>query len=461
MNIAIVIGVSVYSDYKNNLPGCKNDATAINIILQKTGKFQKILYINENQSSAETKELITNFILEFKGKEIDEFFFYYSGHGEFFNNEFYYVLSDFDSKKRNQSSLQNKEMDDLIKTLTPNLVIKVIDACQSGTTYIKESDSVNKYFNETTNTFKKCYFLNSSLNDQSSYQDKNISFFTNSFIIALKEHKSTEIRYKDIIDIISDAFASINEQTPLFITQAEFTEKFCSFSSDLREYLNTFQSDTPQADVTSIYDLIKENAKEYVDQKGAVASLNFVKEKFSSLKLSSELSSIYEAEINFLENYQPVPRKGLIATWIKEHKGEYFAVPVYETEYDHEIQGYDEVLVGFDLKIDIPFKAISLYILAKFPNLASYQSTVVFLVSKRFIRFFYFITDYIEQGWEDKKLNFSAIRWISEECVINDVTKIEESITTIKESIENKIEMDIKNKFKFTNDIEPARDAHI
>ena len=33
MNIAIIIGVSTYADSKNNLPGCKNDAEAINMIL--------------------------------------------------------------------------------------------------------------------------------------------------------------------------------------------------------------------------------------------------------------------------------------------------------------------------------------------------------------------------------------------------------------------------------------------
>lgn len=146
MNVAIVIGVSKYSDVKNNLPGCKNDAEAMYTILQKTEKFTSILYINQEEASAETKELITNFFLEHKGKTIEEFFFYYSGHGEFLNDEFFYILSDFDAKKRNQTSLQNREVDDLIRTLAPNLVVKVIDACQSGTTYIKESNVLNKYW---------------------------------------------------------------------------------------------------------------------------------------------------------------------------------------------------------------------------------------------------------------------------------------------------------------------------
>ena len=67
MNVAIVIGVSKYLDANNSLPGCKNDAYAINQILKKTEKFNPILYINETETSAQTKELITNFISEQKG----------------------------------------------------------------------------------------------------------------------------------------------------------------------------------------------------------------------------------------------------------------------------------------------------------------------------------------------------------------------------------------------------------
>src|SRR5258708_5577999 len=119
MNIAIIIGVSTYTHSSNNLPGCKNDANAILQILKKTDKYDDILYINNNEHSAETKELLSNFILKNKGAVINEVFFYYSGHGEFSNDEFYYVLSDFDPKKKNQTSLQNSEVDDLIRTLSP------------------------------------------------------------------------------------------------------------------------------------------------------------------------------------------------------------------------------------------------------------------------------------------------------------------------------------------------------
>jgi hypothetical protein len=123
MNIAIILAVSNYTNAANYLPASKKDGEVIHAILTETKKYDKILTINNSESSARTKELLSNLFVECKGIKIDELFFYYSGHGEFSNDEFYYLLSDFDHKKKNQTSLQNNEIDDLIRTLNPQIVI--------------------------------------------------------------------------------------------------------------------------------------------------------------------------------------------------------------------------------------------------------------------------------------------------------------------------------------------------
>lgn len=239
MNLAIILSVSEYTDSMNNLPGCKKDADCINNIITKTSKFDEILFINDKLSSGKVKEKLTTFISEHKNKRIDELFFYYTGHGEFKNNEFYYLLSDYNQIKKNQTSLQNEEVDSLFRTLNPDIVVKVIDACQSGKAYIKEAGAITKYFQKTINRFNRCYFLNSSLKDQSSFQTEVISDFTLSFINSIKEHDTNEIRYKDIIDFISDVFEKNTLQTPFFVVQADYTEKFCVINKTLKEYLNS------------------------------------------------------------------------------------------------------------------------------------------------------------------------------------------------------------------------------
>ena len=127
-NIAIVIGVSNYVKL-TKLPGSRNDAKFMFEIIKLAQKFDDILYLNEDKNSQETKEAIIDFIENNKGNEIDELFLFFSGHGEYFNEDFYFLLSDFDESKRNQSAIQNNFMDDLIRSLKPNNTIKLIDAC--------------------------------------------------------------------------------------------------------------------------------------------------------------------------------------------------------------------------------------------------------------------------------------------------------------------------------------------
>lgn len=455
MNIAIIIGVSNYVDSKNNLPGCKNDADAINLIIKKTEKFENILFINDNLQSAKIKEQLTNFISENKGKSIEELFFYYTGHGEFQNDEFYYILSDFDTKKRNQTSLQNGEIDDLFRTLNPELVIKIIDACQSGTTYIKESNVLSKYFIDTKKGFRKCYFLNSSLNNQSSYQDKNISFFTASFIKSLKEHSTNEIRYKDIIDVISDEFSSNNDQTPFFVIQADLTEKFCTFPKELKEYLLTFNAKelpdtTPKDKPLTLSEIVKLKAKEYIDKEGALKSIDIIKREIELLKLNADISELFQIDIEFLEENKTIPQLKVIGTWLTKNENDFFAKVVYEERMDYETGEEYTTMTGFDLKFETPFKGIKLEINSLFPNITSYQVNIVFLISRIHLRFFYFITNYIEESFDNKSLNIKGIKWFTDEVKISAEAEIQEAVRTLTSTIEDRIRKDIEAKYQTT-----------
>jgi hypothetical protein len=374
MNLAIVIAVSKYSNPTNNLPASEKDGEIISNILLHSKKYEEIITINDNESSLKSKALLSNFFSKHKGEKINELFFYYSGHGEFMNDEFYYLLSDFDRKRMNQSSLQNSEVDDLIRNLNPEIVIKVIDACQSGTNYIKESDVLNKYFNATKKGFNKCYFLNSSLSNQSSYQDENLSFFTHSFVQSLKDHPSSEIRYKDIIDYILDDFQDNPDQTPFFVIQAELTEKFCVFNEELKQFLEDFNSPLnreheDKKSTPSLLEIIQSNAKEFIDKEGAIRSIAYLQNQFDNIKLEKEIKDLYCLEINFISDNNSLPGIHAIGKWLKENKNDFFAKPKYEEimDFDGELT---RTLIGYDLGItDIPYKAISINILSQYPNL--------------------------------------------------------------------------------------------
>ncbi|MBK9985215.1 MAG: caspase family protein [Saprospiraceae bacterium] len=470
MNIGIILGVSEYFGIANNLPGCHYDAEIINEILAKTNKYDDILYINEKLGSAVVKEKITDFVSSHKNDNIDELLFYYTGHGEFYNGEFYFILSDFDNQKRKQTTLQNDEVDNLIKTLNPGLVVKIIDACQSGKSYVKEANGINKYFEKTQGHFKRCYFLNSSLNDQNSFQSDTISEFTKSFINSIKNHKSTEIRYKDIIDFISDEFEGNPAQTPYFVIQADYTEKFCTLNKSLKQYLDTMQFNV-RSDIKdlnenfTLLDKIKNQAQDYSGKDEALQLISKLRVEISKLSLDSELASVFDLNISFYEDYEQIERKNVIGKWLNENAHDYFAeakykrvrkdrhtnpfgslqtVHIFGQQNDKE---YEWIMNGFDLDVEVPYKTIVLDLISKFPNVESFTLRIVYLLSKKKIAFFYFVTDFEEKNWEKVELN-ANIEWLHIDYPITKADDVFSGLMSIFNSFQEKIKNNLNEKFE-------------
>ncbi|HQQ97138.1 MAG TPA: caspase family protein [Cyclobacteriaceae bacterium] len=453
MNVAIILAISNYANPGNNLPASKKDGDVVHGILQATKKYDKILSLNNSDTSSKIKELLSNFFVECKNQRIDELFFYYSGHGEFSSDEFYYLLSDFDPKKKNQTTLQNNEIDDLIRTLNPQMVIKFIDACQSGTSYIKETDVLTKYFNETKKGFNKCYFLNSSLTTQSSYQDDNLSYFTYSFVQALKEHPGSEIRYKDIIDFILDDFNGNKHQTPFFVIQAELTEKFCSLSSEFKEHLfssetKTIKIDSDSKNSSSLLELVKANAKDYVDKEGALKALEFSRKKIQGLSLDTDISELYEISIEFTDDNNKLVGVRAIGKWLKDNSHDFLASPQYKEYYDDDSGEMFSNLIGYHLQIEeAPFKGVEIEIKSKFPNVKSYRCSVAVLVSKKQLTLFYCILPYIDSGWDSINLDSDKIKWIYTNTNIAHVDSLTSGVKSIEQYVNDRIKSDISIQF--------------
>jgi hypothetical protein len=478
MNIAIIIGVSEYDDQRNNLPGCKIDARSIHEIMQKSGKYDHTLYINEKLSSASIKDKLTEFVSEHKNKEVDELVFYYTGHGEFWNDEFYFQLSDFNEAKRKQTTLQNNEVDTFIKAIGPELVVKIIDACQSGKSYIKEANSIEKYFKETGNKFKKCYFLNSSLNDQSSYQTDVISDFTSSFIRSIKEHGSKEIRYKDVIDYISDEFENSSTQTPYFVTQADFTEKFCSITPALREYLEklSFEGESTakggKAEELSLIDKVKKQAEKYSSKDSALKLIKDLGDFIMSIECPEDLRELFNTEINFFDDYSKTIKKNSIGKWLDDNDHEYFAKSKYTKVRKDKSSNpfstfgtqslilhsgaesnfeYEWVPNGFESEVELPYKTIIFDLNSKYPNIDSYSSRIIYFLSKRQIIFFYLVTNYEEKNWDERRLN-TDVEWFYSEHSITIKEEIENGITKIFDKLIARVRKDLEDAFSTNED---------
>lgn len=474
MNIAILIGVSNYKNGILDLPGSKNDILQFDELIRNTKKYDEILSISTETNSSNVKDKLASFINGKKGVEINELLFYFSGHGDFSNDEFYYILSDFSFDKRTQTSLENSELDNLIKSLSPKLVVKIVDACHSGVNYIKDVASIDSYIKSTSNKFQNCYFLYSSLNAQSSFQNNKFSFFTLSFINAVKHHQQKEIRYKDIIDYISDDFASFPEQTPFFVTQADFTETFCVKKTELDEFLEQIPETFPpnneeNKDIdsfTSIEEIVKSDAKKNLSLPEVHEILQKIKETVDNFTLAKEIENLYQFKFSYPKS---TPRYYVncvkVGQFVEKNKSEYFASPTYKEETYEEIVQPDgmaifrnpdakpytitktrNVIDGYELDENYPYKHISIEINSKFPNINSYNCTIAFLTSDRKIRLYYFISNYIRKNWSDRNLN-PRYEWNVAEFNLIEKNQIIDFVKVINNEICQRIELDIKRQF--------------
>lgn len=440
MNVAIVIGVSDYGGAGKDLPACKNDVSVINSLLTKTGKYEHVLEIARDTSSAKLKDKLTSFITPLQDKQIEEVFFYFSGHGEYYQDHFYYLLTDYDTKRRNQTTLDNTELDTWLRSLNAGMTVKVVDACHSGVQYIKEPGAFQKYLQQSQSGFNKCYFFFSSGTSQCSYQDAMLSDFTRAFIDSIANHSVELIRLRDIADYIADQFSSSNEQIPLFVIQATNTEPFCKISVDLRETLlqikTTISAAKPpitEAHTLSLVELIQKDAKRYCTEEELLQVFDAIRDYLPKHNFGDEFKALYQLQPDFrVETLKDLPDAPSIGSWISKSTAEVFARPTYvEEQYQEEVpvpkkagHGFDLLylygmtdyetrkvtktrkrITGFELTQKVPFNVLKLEAVPQHQNLKWHSWLVTFVFSKISLYFFIKKGTLREINWGDKTLS--------------------------------------------------------
>jgi hypothetical protein len=299
MRIAILIGVSEYAEL-NNLPACRLDVKAIDQLLSATGLYNQKLHLTNRVEASEAKQKVLSYLEKFKGEEVDEVFFYYSGHGDFTGEELYYLMSDFTDSKRRQTSIENTEIDNLLRNLNPNLTIKILDCCYSGIAYIKNSQSLKNYFEDRRGSFKNCYFMMSSQANQQSYADDTLSDFTKSILSGISERPDGPVRYKDMIDAVTDRFEIGGKQVPQFIIQATMKEIFCNLNSTIRDKLITISTEFKtklnygSESLQTLEELVNRDAKSCCSREEVAEVLNQLKQNIEQYSFPKDLFTFFQ-----------------------------------------------------------------------------------------------------------------------------------------------------------------------
>jgi hypothetical protein len=482
--IALLIGVSEYEN-ESNLPPCAKDIGIISEIISGSGNYDDCLIINSNQKSNIVKAEITSFIRKHQDGSVDEIFFYYTGHGTSITDDFMYLFSDFKSSKMEQTSLRNSEFDSMLKSLKPKQTIKVVDACQAGTEYIKSNRDLQTIFEKSSSEcFKKTYFLFSSSNNQSSIALKDFSVFTKSFAMALLDYEGEDIRYRDIMDYISDDINVKKHQTPLFIQQADNTEIFCSVSNELVTSLKdqlfikeefASQDGTDSGDIGSesaeseeekLVQTIKMKSREYCSADQAQESLNIYFDEFPSYKWSEVISLLFNIEVKYQQDYTGITGLDSIGKWIKDSEERYFSLETYTqeeyeskekivsedrfgfnktTEYRPVIK-YRDVIDGFQLSAPSLHSSIIFFLQPKEEILSWYRVFFTHVFSKSKLTVFCKYEVEIERSWDKRNIQ-NKNTWKINHSSFKDHDSIKNLVRSSLEALENEIINEIKAKF--------------
>lgn len=218
--MAVLIGNSRYRSLQD-LPCCQSDIEAMEELLEATDGYAIITTITD-AAADDLKSRIRAAINVDTG--LDELFFYFTGHGYQHEEEFFLCATDFERGNPHSTGLSTKELHILLREARAELVVKVVDACNSGQLLVKADSSVQA----TQATFNNLIQISSCRENQESLAGEAISVFTAKFReAALRKHQGP-VYYMDIVNALRDTFIRNNEQTPYFVFQVTGREMFVS-----------------------------------------------------------------------------------------------------------------------------------------------------------------------------------------------------------------------------------------
>ncbi|MCU4535979.1 caspase family protein [Acinetobacter bereziniae] len=493
-NLAILIGVADYQ-FINKLPPCNRDIDLISSILDISGKYQDTLLVNQSPTSTVAKEQIAEFVRVNQESEIDEIFIYYTGHGARFKDDFIYLFSDFTEQRLEQTSLRNSEFDAMLKSLKPKLTVKVIDACQAGTEYIKSNQELQLIFDKSSKeSFNKAYFLFSSSSAESSMALQDFSVFTKSFAKSLLNFDpSQNIRYRDVMAYISDDINVTRHQTPLFIQQADNTEIFLKMTDELFSVIkdrielsetlddNSKLSDGNSQDLLGdngskeltpellFVNKIKNKAKNFCNEDEVQVAISNFGSRVFDFSWNVRINDLFSIENKIENKTVQLDSKKDLAKWIFKSDEPYFTEIIYDdeaykvnqkieyeensslssffgrskrTEYEPVIR-YRKAINSYKLTAPSPIQTIEIKLEPKEEILSWYKIFITLIFSKSKLTIFYKYEIEKELNWTSRFVE-EKNEWKTVHCHLKNVEEIQSVALHLMKDIENQIILDIQ-----------------
>ncbi len=440
MKLAIIIGVSEYESC-DSLTACKNDVVMMKGIFEHLEKFEDICVIADSPKGIVAKKKLTEFIKKYEEKDVEELVFYYTGHGDRYDDDFFYLFSDFNENEKEFTSLRNTELDSLIRNLNPDLTVKIVDACYSGSQYVKSDSDIEPFLVKSAkeNDLKNLYFFHSSSSEETSLASDLYSYFTYSFCKSLTKIDGS-IRYRDIMGLVADDMNLSGYPKPTFVVQANNLEIFGEMKPDLLSYTKNALGliDTPEDIIhnpivsfhagNSLLELVtQKSSEEYCTYEEASSNIEQIRDNLKTEFWPNDIDMLFDVEQTETESTRNIPNSVEIGRWIhKQTEDNFFAEPSYETrkyfkdEYveipkkpsknrgifgsishnlsafglddtDYQLEKVEknqQVINGFNYTAESPFRSLKLQFKPKHSALENYCFTIVLLFSRNSLALF-------------------------------------------------------------------------
>ncbi|AJI54401.1 caspase domain protein [Francisella philomiragia] len=503
MKLAIIFGVSEYQNY-TSLAACKNDAELVEKIFLKLGKFDDLCVLAGNIKGFEAKQKLTEFVNKHKDTSVDELVFYYTGHGARYDDDFFYIFSDFNEKRKEVTALRNSELDGLIRNLSPGLTVKVIDACYSGSTYIKSDDDIKPTLEKSAkeNSLSNLYFLHSSSSEETSLANDLYSFFTYSFCKSVTDLDGA-IRYRDIMAYVADDMSQKGYPKPTFIVQADNTEVFGEIDDDFKKYvkecLNIQDDDIDEKDDNKdeksetkkeddfIKEIQRKSKEEFCSKGEALKNISLIKGLLEQSNWPEQILKVFDIEVDSIEDTYSIKNKAEIGRWLNQQSKEiYFAGPTFDSEtfYEEEYKklpkkpsratdmlgglysirrslGLDDeheyklekvektrrFIDGFEYTADSPYRGLQLLFKPKYQSVENYALTIVLIFSRKDLVFFVAREVLPYQSWDNIE-SPKCRNWKTKTVLLKNESEIRCYINELISSMSVFISEDIKKKLE-------------
>jgi hypothetical protein len=490
VKLAIIFGVSEYQNY-DSLKACKNDADLVDKIFQKLDKFDDTCFLSGSVKGFEAKQKITEFINNHKDASVEELVFYYTGHGARYDDDFFYVFSDFNEKRKEVTALRNSELDGLIRNLNPKLTVKIIDACYSGSTYVKSEDDIKPTLEKSAkeNSLNNLYFFHSSSSDETSLANDLYSFFTFSFCKSIADLDGA-IRYRDIMAYIADDMSQSGYPKPTFVVQANNTEVFGEIDIDFKRYVKEclkIQDETEdlaeerkqeigeaEKEDQFLKEIQRKSQEVFCSKEEAVKNIELIEELLSQSNWPDQIVNMFEIEADTVDHASTIRNGVEIGRWLnKNSDSNYFATPTYDTETyfeeeykklpkkpgratdifgglysirrslglddenDYKLEKIEKTrryVDGFEYTAESPFRGLQLKFKPKYSSIENYALTIALIFSRKDLVFFVAREVLPYRSWDNIQ-SPKCLNWKTKEILLKKETEIkgyiEELISTM------------------------------